>query len=45
MRVLHPTPLRWSDWVFLLGWTAFFVAARTWNLADMLSGPFMKGAS
>jgi len=45
MRVLHPTPLRWSDWVFLLGWTAFFVAARTWNLAGMLSGPFMKGAS
>ncbi len=45
VRVLRPAPLRWADPAFLFGWTAFFVVARTWNLADMLGGLFMKGAS
>ena len=36
IRVLGPTAMRPRDFAFLLGWTAFFGAARTWNLADAL---------
>lgn len=36
IRVLRPTSLRWNDWAFILGWTAFFIAARIWNLAELL---------
>jgi len=43
VRILHPTPLRWSDPAFVCGWTAFFVVARCWNLADMLGALMTKG--
>jgi cobalt/nickel transport system permease protein len=36
IRVLRPTAPGWRDAVFVMGWTAFFVAARLWNLADTL---------
>ena len=45
IRVLHRTSLRWSDWVFIAGWTAFFVIARMWNLADSIGLLLMKGIS
>ncbi len=45
IRLLRPTSLRGSDWGFLLGWTAFFVAARIWNLADLLGGLLSGGVS
>jgi len=45
IRVLRQTSLRWTDWAFTGGWTAFFVAARIWNLADGIGRLFTKGAS
>lgn len=45
IRVLHPTPLLWTDVAFVCGWTAFFAVARLWNLADLLGGLFTKGVS
>jgi cobalt/nickel transport system permease protein len=36
LRVLRPTRLRAADLAFLAGWTAFFVAARCWNLSRWL---------
>lgn len=38
IRGLRKTVFQQADWVFLLGWMAFFIAARTWNLAGMLGG-------
>jgi len=32
------TSLQRTDWAFLIGWTAFFVAARIWNLAGWVGG-------
>lgn len=31
-----------TDWAFLIGWTAFFVAARVWNLADYAARLLMR---
>ncbi len=45
IRVLDPTPAGWADEAFVLGWTAFFAAARTWNLADLLGRLFTGGLS
>jgi cobalt/nickel transport system permease protein len=45
IRILHETSLGWADAVFMCGWTAFFVAARMWNLADLLGRLFTGGAS
>jgi cobalt/nickel transport system permease protein len=36
IRGLRRTSWRWTDWAFVVGWVAFFAAARTWNLADGL---------
>lgn len=38
IMVMRPTSFQRTDWVFLIGWTAFFVAARRWNLADWVGG-------
>ena len=35
--------LQRTDWMFLIGWTAFFAAARAWNLADYAACLLMKG--
>lgn len=45
IRILHESRLRWADAAFVFGWTAFFVMARIWNLADLLGSLFMGGAS
>ncbi len=36
IRLLRRSAMNGRDWAFLLGWTAFFMAARFWNLADLL---------
>ncbi len=36
IRTLDRSRFRLADGLFLAGWTAFFVAARGWNLADLL---------
>ena len=43
IRVLHESRLRWADAAFVCGWTAFFVVARMWNLADLL-GRLLTGS-
>lgn len=45
IRVLCPTALRWTDLAFVGGWTAFFAAARAWNLADGLGRMLAGGGS
>ncbi len=45
IRVLDPTPAGRADAAFVLGWTVFFAAARTWNLADLLGRWFTGGLS
>jgi cobalt/nickel transport system permease protein len=44
IRILGSASPRWTDVAFVVGWTLFFVAARTWNLADGLGGLLMGGA-
>lgn len=44
IRMLRQTFLCRSDYAFLIGWTAFFGVARTWNLAEGLGRLFIKGA-
>lgn len=34
IRLLRGTTLHWTDYAFVIGWTAFFAVARVWNLAD-----------
>lgn len=41
IMIMRQTSFRWTDWVFLTGWTAFFIAARTWNLADLTGRLFI----
>ena len=36
IRMLKRSSFRWTDSVFIGGWLAYFIAARTWNLADTL---------
>lgn len=36
IRALGRARFRLADGLFLVGWTAFFVTARCWNLADLL---------
>ena len=36
IRVPRRSSFRWPDCAFVCGWTAFFAAARAWNLADVL---------
>lgn len=36
LKVVSPTLFSRTDWAFLIGWTAFFVTARIWNLADYI---------
>ncbi len=43
LRVLRQTSLRWNDWAFIGGWTAFMIAARLWNLADGVGRLFTRG--
>ena len=38
ITIMQRTALRPMDWAFLIGWTAFFVMARRWNLADCIGG-------
>ena len=45
IRILHESRLRWADAAFVCGWTAFFVVARMWNLAELLGRLFTGGAS
>ncbi len=35
VRVLRPTIFDWQEACFVIGWAAFFVVARTWNLAEL----------
>lgn len=44
VRVLRRSSFRWSDWGFVCGWLAFFLAARLWNLANAL-GLLIIGAA
>lgn len=36
---------RWTDWGFLLGWCAFFAAARRWNIGEELGRLLTGGLS
>lgn len=36
VRLLRPMRLTPGDWAFLVGWCAFFLAARLWNLPRLL---------
>jgi cobalt/nickel transport system permease protein len=36
LRPTRPSAFRWIDALFVIGWIAFFAAARTWNLAEAL---------
>ncbi|MEI7948498.1 MAG: cobalt ECF transporter T component CbiQ [bacterium] len=36
IRMLRRSSFRWTDSVFIGGWLAYFIAARAWNLADVL---------
>lgn len=36
--VMRQASFQPADWAFLIGWTAFFVAARMWNLAGWIGG-------
>jgi len=45
IKIMRQTSLQSADWVFLLGWMAFFVAARRWNLAAGLGSLVMGGGS
>lgn len=38
IKIIRKASFHFADWVFLVGWTAFFVAARVWNLADWIGG-------
>lgn len=42
MRRLYRQRFRWSDAAFVVGWLAFFVIARRWNLAEYL-GRILNG--
>jgi cobalt/nickel transport system permease protein len=43
LRVLRFRHCRRADALFLLGWVVYFVAARWWNLADVLGRAAMGG--
>ena len=43
IRMLRQTSLRLADYAFIIGWMAFFAAARTWNLADGIGCLFTGG--
>ena len=45
IRVLRQTSFQWTDWAFTGGWTAFFVIARMWNLANVLGCMLTGGGS
>ncbi len=36
VRLLNPAALRWQDAAFVIGSLAYLIAARIWNLADVL---------
>jgi len=38
VRVMGSTATCWKDVVFVAGWSAFFVAARVWNLSEIVGG-------
>jgi cobalt/nickel transport system permease protein len=44
IKVIRKTAFRPADWAFLLGWAAFFVTARAWNISDWL-GRVLAGSS
>ncbi|MDO9542144.1 MAG: cobalt ECF transporter T component CbiQ [Kiritimatiellia bacterium] len=44
IKIMQKTSLRLTDWAFLIGWTAFFVVARLWNLADYAARLLMRNA-
>lgn len=44
IKVMRQTSFQPADWLFLLGWVAFFVAARRWDLAAGLGGLVMREA-
>ncbi|MCX7044494.1 MAG: cobalt ECF transporter T component CbiQ [Candidatus Sumerlaeota bacterium] len=37
-----PLKSRWTDWAYGLGWTAFFVLARLWNLPQLIGEGVMR---
>ncbi len=45
IRTLTRPVFRWSDWVFVGGWAAFFAVARSWNLAAGLGRLLAGGAA
>jgi cobalt/nickel transport system permease protein len=45
IRVLHRTSFRWTDWVFVFGWTAFFAITRMWNLSQVLGSILTGGGA
>jgi len=42
MRTLRHSRPGWRDVCFPLGWAVFFLAARRWNLAEILIGMFFR---
>jgi cobalt/nickel transport system permease protein len=38
-RVLRPSSFGWRELLFVAGWSAFFLAARRWNLPQFLVSP------
>lgn len=38
VRVMRPGKVQWADAAFLVGWTVFFLAARRWNLSELIGG-------
>ncbi len=43
VRLLRPMRFRWGDLFFVLGWGAFFAAARAWNLPRLLGAALTGG--
>lgn len=41
ITILRRTSFGLLDWIFMIGWTTFFAAARVWNLADYIGRLFI----
>jgi len=44
IKIVREPKFRPADWAFLLGWSAFFVAARAWNIPALI-GNLVTGAA
>jgi len=45
VHLMRRTPLRWQDAVFVAVSLAYLIAARVWNLSDVLGHLFTGGLS